>query len=75
MSLLDASSDSGWKERDPDIEDMYVVYRGSQEERSILWEVAVSVILRKKVYTYMNTCPIPNGFLYLARNIFLTPSL
>jgi hypothetical protein len=32
----------------------------SQEERSIFWEVIVSVILRKKVYMYM--CPIPNGF-------------
>jgi hypothetical protein len=41
----------------------------SQEERSIFWEVVVSVILRKKVY--MNMCPIPNGFRYLAHNIFL----
>jgi hypothetical protein len=41
----------------------------SQEERSIFWEVIVSVILRKSVY--MNMCPIPNGFRYLARNIFL----
>jgi hypothetical protein len=32
----------------------------SQEERSIFWEVTVSVILRKEVYMYM--CPIPNGF-------------
>jgi hypothetical protein len=32
----------------------------SQEERSIFWEVIVSVILSKKVYMYM--CPIPNGF-------------
>jgi hypothetical protein len=34
-------------------------YRLSQEERSIFWEVIVSVILSKKLYMYM--CPIPNG--------------
>jgi hypothetical protein len=33
----------------------------SQEDRSILWEVTVSVILSKEVYMYM--CPIPNGLL------------
>ena len=32
----------------------------SQEERSIFWEVIVSVILSTNVY--MNICPIPNGF-------------
>ena len=32
----------------------------SQEERSIFWEVIVSAILSKKLYT--NMCPIPNGF-------------
>jgi hypothetical protein len=31
-----------------------------KEERSIFWEVMVSVILSKKMYIYM--CPIPNGF-------------
>jgi hypothetical protein len=31
----------------------------TQERRSIFWEVILSVILSKKVYTYM--CPIPNG--------------
>ena len=31
-----------------------------QEERSIFWEVIVSVILSKNVD--MNMCPIPNGF-------------
>jgi hypothetical protein len=31
-----------------------------QEERSIFWEVIVSVILSKKLYMYM--CPTPNGF-------------
>jgi hypothetical protein len=36
------------------------VYSVSQEERSIFWEVIVSVILSKKLY--MNMCPIPNGF-------------
>ena len=33
-----------------------IVYRVSQEERSIFWEVIVSVILSKNVY--MNMCPI-----------------
>jgi hypothetical protein len=32
----------------------------SQEERSIFWEVIISVIISKMAYTYM--CPIPNGF-------------
>jgi hypothetical protein len=32
----------------------------SQDERTIFWEVIVSVILSKKLY--MNMCPIPNGF-------------
>jgi hypothetical protein len=36
------------------------IYRVSQEERTIFWEVIVSVILSKKLY--MNMCPIPNGF-------------
>jgi hypothetical protein len=36
------------------------IYRVSQEERTIFWEVIVSVILGKKLY--MNMCPIPNGF-------------
>jgi len=36
------------------------VYRVSQEERSIFWEVIVSVILSKNIY--MNMCPIPNDF-------------
>jgi hypothetical protein len=35
-------------------------YTVSQEERSIFWEVIVSVILSRKMYMYM--CPIPNGF-------------
>jgi hypothetical protein len=38
----------------------WLLYRVSQEERSIFWEVIVSVILSKKVYMHM--CPIPNGF-------------
>jgi len=37
-----------------------LICRVSQEERSIFWEVIVSVILSKK--RYMNMCPIPNGF-------------
>jgi hypothetical protein len=32
----------------------------SQEESSIFWEVTVSAIQSKKLYTYM--CPILNGF-------------
>jgi hypothetical protein len=36
------------------------IYRMSQKERSIFWEVTVSVILSKKVYMYM--CPNPNVF-------------
>jgi hypothetical protein len=36
------------------------LYRVSQEEGSIFWEVIVSVILSKKLYMYM--CLIPNGF-------------
>jgi hypothetical protein len=32
------------------------IYRMSQEERSIFWEVMVSVILSKQVYMYM--CPM-----------------
>jgi hypothetical protein len=44
-----------------------ILYRVFQEERSIIWEVIVSVILRKKVY--MNMSPIPNGFRQLARSI------
>jgi len=33
-------------------------YRVSHEERSIFWEVIVSVIISKNIY--MNMCPIPN---------------
>jgi len=36
------------------------IYRVSQEERSVFWDVIVSAILNKNVY--MNMCPIPNGF-------------
>jgi hypothetical protein len=36
------------------------LYRVSQEEMLIFWEVIVWVILNKKLYIYM--CPIPNGF-------------
>jgi hypothetical protein len=39
---------------------IYCIYRVSQEERKIFWEVIVSVILSKKLY--VNMCPIPNGF-------------
>ena len=36
------------------------LYRVSQEESTIFWEIILSVILSKNVYT--NKCPIPNGF-------------
>jgi len=39
---------------------LYIIYIVSQEERSIFWEVIVSVILSKILY--MNMYPIPNGF-------------
>jgi hypothetical protein len=48
-----------------------LIYRMSQEERSIFWEVIVSVILSKNMYMYMY--PILNGFrdrdisLYISR--------
>jgi hypothetical protein len=38
----------------------YDIHRISQEDRSVYWEVRVSVIRSKKIYMY--TCPIPNGF-------------
>ena len=37
-----------------------ILYRVSQEERSIFREVIVSAILSKNVY--LNKCPISNGF-------------
>ena len=44
------------------------IYRVSQEEMSIFWEVTVSVILSKKVYMYM--CPIPNVFRDRATSLY-----
>ena len=38
----------------------WILYKVSQEEMSIIWEVIASVILSKKVYMYK--CPIPNNF-------------
>jgi hypothetical protein len=38
----------------------WTIDRVSQEERTIFWEVIVSVILSKNLY--MNMCLIPNGF-------------
>ena len=53
------------------------IYRVSQEERSIFWEVIVSVILNKKLYT--NMCPIPNSFqdraIWLYSGLAWTPSI
>jgi hypothetical protein len=45
-----------------------VIYRVSQEERSVFWEVTVSAILNKKVYIYI--CPIPNGFRDRATSLY-----
>jgi hypothetical protein len=39
---------------------IFLIYRVSLEEWSVFWEVIVSVILSRKVYT--NMCPIPSGF-------------
>jgi hypothetical protein len=36
------------------------LYRVSQKERSIFWDVILSVIQSKNLYMYM--CPVPNGF-------------
>jgi len=44
-------------------------YRVSQEERSIFWEVIVSVILSKNIY--MNMYLIPNGFRVTSRGIWI----
>jgi hypothetical protein len=50
---------------------LYALYRMSQEERSVFWEVIVSVILsKKKVYMYL--CPIPNGFRDRAISLYTT---
>lgn len=48
----------------------FSLYRLSQEERSVFWEVIVSVILSKKVYMYMY--PIPNGFRDRAVSLYST---
>jgi NurA-like 5'-3' nuclease len=37
-----------------------LIYRMSQKERSIFWDVIISVILSKNLYMY--TCLIPNRF-------------
>jgi len=48
---------------------MIIIYRESQEEMSVFWEVIVSVILSKKMYMCM--CPIPNG---INTGLFISPS-
>jgi hypothetical protein len=42
----------------------------SQEERSILWEVTVSVILSKNMFMYVG--PVPNGFRDRAISLYST---
>jgi hypothetical protein len=54
-----------------EIRSLDVIYRVSQEERSIFWEVIVSVIVSKKQYIYM--CLIPNGFRDTAIALCSTP--
>jgi hypothetical protein len=49
------------------------IYTGSQEERSIFWEVIVSVIVSIEVYVYM--CPIPNGFRDRAISLYSSKTL
>jgi hypothetical protein len=49
------------------------LYRVSQEERPILWEVIVSAISSRKVYIYM--CPIPNGFQDRAISLYSSKTL
>jgi hypothetical protein len=46
------------------------LYRVSQEERSIFWEVIISVILSKKLYMYKR--PVPNGFRDRAISLYST---
>jgi hypothetical protein len=55
-----------------------LIHRVPKEERTIFWEVIVSVILSKKLYT--NMCPIPNGFrgrvilvVWLGRQVLPSP--
>jgi hypothetical protein len=47
------------------------IYRVILEERSIIWEVIVSVIVRKKVH--MNVCLILNGYRNRACVILFIP--
>jgi hypothetical protein len=42
----------------------------AKEERSIFWEVIVSVIISKKVYMYL--CPIPNGLRHRTISLYST---
>jgi len=53
------------------------IYRVSQEEMSILWEVIISVILSKQKYMYM--CPIPSDFrgraIWMYRSLDLSPNI
>jgi hypothetical protein len=51
--------------------------RVSQEERSVFWEIIVSVILSEKVFIYV--CPTSNSFwvraITLYRNLVLVPNI
>jgi hypothetical protein len=48
----------------------YLDLQVSQQERSILWEVIVSLILCKNMYMFM--CPIPNFFRDRAISLYST---
>jgi metal-sulfur cluster biosynthetic enzyme len=50
-----------------------MIYRVSQEERSIILEVTVSVILSKEVCMYMR--PIPNDFRDRAISLYSTETV
>jgi hypothetical protein len=50
-----------------------VLYCVSQNERSILWEVIISVILSKKLYMYV--CLLPNCFRDTAISLYSSKSV
>jgi hypothetical protein len=50
------------------------LYRVSQEERSIFWEVIVSVILSHTFYLWLHSAPPPPFIFFLSR-MFYFPEL
>jgi hypothetical protein len=51
---------------------LYVLYKMSHEGRLIFWEIIVSVILSKNLYTRVYMRPIPNGFRDRAISLYST---